>query len=92
MDDTFQKILSIAEQSFLKSVAAISKLRINLKDRQQVYSACCYCRILELAGDAFHLIKSKKPTAVPIILRSMLEALATGAATLRLGQGGICAS
>jgi len=71
----FPELLNLTECCFQKSADEINKMRFDGTSRQQTYCVCLYCRILELAQDGLRLVKSRQSIGLPILLRSMLEAL-----------------
>lgn len=49
-------------------------LRFSKDNRQHVYAVCLHGSVLEMASAAITLLKEKQSSAVPVILRNLLEA------------------
>ena len=52
----------------------IGLLRFDKRNPQQLYAVCTYATIIEIAFGCFALVEKRKLTALPTLLRSLLEA------------------
>lgn len=70
------KLLPLTKHVATDALHDAELLRFDKTDPHQLYAVCIYGTILEIAYGCIALLKEKQVTALPILLRSLLEAYA----------------
>lgn len=70
------KLLPLTQNVAADAVHDADLLRFDKTEPHQLYTVCVYGTILEIAYGCLALLKEKQITALPILLRSLLEAYA----------------
>jgi len=72
----FNKELSKLKDIYAEVVDKIPLSNVDMGNPQQIYTACVYATILEIAKGSFVLAENNQTIILPILLRSMFEAYA----------------